>query len=82
MWQLVTRAPAGCMCRPCTAVEVRRAALSCLWLHSLHCQASHRDNKEVMSCVVLQDNSIMASELASFVDAGQLVNSYGPVRFT
>ena len=52
-----------------------------LRLHSLHCQASHRD-KEVMSCVVLQDNSIMASELASFVDAGQLVNSYGPVRFT
>merc|ERR1712061_215045 len=47
--KLVTRAPAGCMCRPCTAVE---------------------------------DNSIMASELASFVDAGQLVNSYGPVRFT
>ena len=75
MWQLVTRAPAGCMCRPCTAVEVRTAALS-----SLHCQASHRD--KVMSCVVLQDNSIMASELASFVDAGQLVNSYGPVRFT
>ena len=76
MWQLVTRAPAGCMCRPCTAVEVRTAALS-----SLHCQASHR-HKEVISCVVLQDNSIMASELASFVDAGQLVNSYGPVRFT
>ena len=76
MWQLVTRAPAGCMCRPCTAVEVRTAALS-----SLHCQVWHRD-KEVMSCVVLQDNSIMASELASFVDAGQLVNSYGPVRFT
>ena len=56
-----------------------------LRLHSMHCQESHRDTvhaQEVMSCVVLQDNSIMASELASFVDAGQLVNSYGPVRFT
>merc|ERR1719420_1162612 len=47
--KLITRAPADCMCRPCTAVE---------------------------------ENSIMASELAGFVDAGQLVNSYGPVRFT
>merc|ERR1712123_212274 len=46
--KLVTRAPADCMCRPCTAVE---------------------------------EGSIMASELSGFVDAGQLVKSFGPVTF-
>merc|ERR1711970_1607130 len=46
--KLITRAPADCMCRPCTAVE---------------------------------EGSIMASELSGFVDAGQLVKSFGPVTF-
>merc|ERR1711970_557516 len=46
--KLVTRAPADCMCRPCTAVE---------------------------------EGSIMASELSGYVDAGQLVKSFGPVTF-
>ena len=66
LFQLVTRAPAGCMCRPCTAVEVKTF--------------SHFEI--IFQLADVQDNSIMASELAGFVDAGQLVNSYGPVRFT
>ena len=54
------------MCRPCTAVEVN---------YYFYFMA-------LFSFLCFQDTSIMASELASFVDAGQLVNSYGPVRFT
>ena len=67
MLQLVTRAPAGCMCRPCTAVEVSNVTIYFELL-----------NNKIFFC---QDTSIMASELAGFVDAGQLVNSYGPVKF-
>ena len=29
----------------------------------------------------MQEGSIMASELSGFVDAGQLVKSFGPVTF-
>ena len=34
-----------------------------------------------VSTILLQENSIMASELSGYVDAGQLVKSFGPVTF-
>ena len=74
------------MCRPCTAVEATLIItfikdIVIIWARLAYIKIVFVLWTSILEAAHYQEGSIMASELSGYVDAGQLVKSFGPVTF-